>query len=284
MRFVFIDAEKATWPVTVMCWTLQVSPSGYYAWRQRPESAHDREDQRIGVLIGEAHARSRATYGSPRVHAVLKAKGIRTSRKRVMRLMKGLGLRGRRPRAFVRTTDSVPGAAAAADLIGRDFTAVAPNQKWVGDVTSLRTPEGWVYLAVLLDLYSRRVVGWAVSPVNDRKLALAALHAALVARRPPPGWIHHTDRGSPYLSEEYQKALEAAEARPSNSRRGNCLDNAAVESWNATLKCELGEVFDSLGDAERRLFDWIEGFYNPTRLHSANGDRSPAEYERAGVA
>lgn len=267
-----------------MCRVLKVSPSGYYAWRKRPESAHDREDLRIGVLIGEAHARSRATYGSPRVHAVLKAKGLKVSRKRIMRLMKGLGLRGRRPRAFVRTTDSVLGEPAAPNLINRDFTASAPNLKWVGDVTYLRTPEGWIYLAVLLDLYSRRVVGWALSPINDRKLALVALKSALIARRPAPGWIHHTDRGSPYLSEEYQKALEDADATPSNSRRGNCHDNAAMESWNATLKCELGEVFDSLADAQRRLFDYIEVFYNQTRIHSANGHCSPAEFERAGIA
>lgn len=284
MRFVFICAEKATWPVTVMCTVLKVSTSGYYAWRKRPESAHDREDVRLGVLIEEAHVRSRATYGSPRVHAVLRANGLRVSRKRVIRLMKGLGLRGRKPRAFVRTTESVPGAEAAPDLIGRDFTAVAPNLKWVGDVTYLRTPEGWVYLAVLLDLYSRRVVGWAVSATNDRKLALSALQAALVSRQPSPGWIHHTDRGSPYLSEDYQKALEGAQARPSNSRRGNCHDNAAMESWNATLKRELGEVFDSLGHTERSVFQYIETFYNTTRLHSSNGNRSPDEYERAGIA
>lgn len=151
-------------------------------------------------------------------------------------------------------------------------------------MTYLRTPEGWVYLAVLLDLYSRRVVGWALSPTNDRKLALTALQAALVTRQPAPGWIHHTDRGSPYLSEDYQKALEAAQARPSNSRRGNCHDNAAMESWNATLKRELGEVFDSLGHAEREVFNYIETFYNTLRRHSANGDRSPDAYERAGIA
>lgn len=284
MRFVFIRAEKATWPVTAMCRVLKVSPSGYYAWRKRPESAHDVDDMRIGVLVGEAHARSRSTYGSPRIHAVLKAKGLKVSRKRVVRLMKGLGLRGRRPRAFVRTTNSVRGQAAAPNLLARDFTASAPDRKWVGDVTYLRTPEGWIYLAVLLDLYSRRVVGWGLSPVNDHELALAALRSALLARQPRPGWIHHTDRGSPYLGEAYQQALVDARATPSNSRRGNCLDNAAMESWNATLKCELGEVFESLADAQRKLFDYIEVFYNQVRIHSANGHCSPAEFERAGIA
>ena len=226
--------------------------------------------------------------------------------------MKGLGLRGRKPRAFVRTTESVPGAEAAPDLIRRDFTADAPNTKWVGDVTYLRTslfPSGG------------RVVGWAVSPTNDRKLALSALHAALVSRQPAPGWIHHTVRSSPFLSDDYQKALEAAHARPSNSRSGNCYDNAAMERWNATLKrgrrrrrkraelaCGetrrqvarrtrpgvepgdkpgvslLGEVFDSLGHTERSVFQYIETFCNTTRLHSANCNRSPDEYERAGVA
>ena len=183
-----------------------------------------------------------------------------------------------------RPTCAAGGAEAAPDLIGRDFTAVAPNLKGVGDVTYLRTPEGWTCLAVLLNLYSCRVVGWALSLVNDRQLALRALRAAILVRQPAPGWIHHTDRGSPYPSEDYQKALEGAKARPSNGRRGNCLDNAAIESWNATLKRKLGEVFESFGHAQRRLFEWIEVFYNRDRIHSANGHRSPAEYERAGVA
>ena len=281
---VFIDVEKATWPVTVMCRILQVSPSGYYAWRNRPESAHDLDDLRIGVLIGEAFARSRSTYGSIRVHAALKANGLHVSRKRVMRLMRRLGLRGRTRRAFVVTTDSVKGAATADNLVARDFTATGPNQKWVGDVTYLRTPEGWIYLAIQLDLYSRRIVGWALSPVNDHRLALAALQAALHSRRPAPGLICHTDQGSPYVGAPYQKALAAVGAVCSMSRRGNCLDNAAMESWNATVKCELGEVFQSLGDAKRRLFDFIKVFYNQERLHSALGYQSPAAFERSAYA
>ena len=284
MKYAFIDVERANWPVAVMCRVLRVWPSGYYAWRRRGPSAHAQEDQRLSVLVRESHARSRAIYGSPRVHADLAAKGERTSRKRVVRLMRVADLRGRARRAFVHTTDSKHEQPVADNVLGRDFAATAPNQRWVGDVTYLRTPEGWVYLAVILDLYSRMIVGWAVSPLNDRTLALRALEQAVQRRRPPTGLLHHTDRGSPYASEDYQNALEASGFRGSMSRKGNCWDNAVMESWFNTLKVELGDRYESHADALRKLFDYIEAFYNQQRTHSSLGYVSPAAFERGAVA
>lgn len=267
-----------------MCRVLQVSPSGFYAWAKRPEAVHESQDRKLGVLVGEAHARSRQIYGSPRVHAQLQAHGTCVGKKRVARLMRELGLRGRVRRAYARTTDSDHGLPTASNLLNRDFTATKPNERWVGDVTYLRTPTGFLYLAVMLDLYSRKVVGWATSAVNDRRLALRALDQAIRRRRPTKGLLHHTDQGSPYASEDYQAVLDRAGIVCSMSRRGNCHDNAAMESWNATLKAELGETFESAGDAMRKLFDYIEVFYNEERLHSALAYVSPAQFERAALA
>jgi transposase InsO family protein len=284
VRFAFIDVEKATWPVVALCRALQVSPSGYYAWKMRPESARAVEDRRLRVRVGEAHQRSRATYGSPRLHAELHAQGLHVSRKRVARLMRELGVRGRSRRRFAQTTDSAHAHPTFPNVLARDFTASRPNERWVGDVTYLRTPQGWLYLAAILDLYSRRVVGWATSAVNDRRLAIRALQQAVRERRPSVGLLHHTDQGSPYASEDYQQALQAAGVTCSMSRRGNCIDNAAMETWFATLKSELGEAFASVSDAARELFDYIEVFYNRQRRHSALGYLGPAEFERQALA
>lgn len=179
----------------------------------------------------------------------------------------------------MRTTDSRGTQAPAPNLLARDFSAPAPDRRWVGDVTYLRTPEGFLYLAVILDLFSRFVVGWAISPLNDRRLALRALDMAVRRRSPAPGLVHHTDQGSPYASEDYQRALEGLEAAPSMSRRGNCLDNAAMESFFGTLKTELGEIFESATHAEREVFDYVEVFYNGRRRHSALGYLSPRDFE-----
>jgi transposase InsO family protein len=279
VKYAFIEAEKARWRVRPMCRALGVSTAGYYAWRRRPESERSKQDRQLGVLVSESHARSRTTYGSPRVHADLKAQGVKVSRKRVARLMAQHGLRGRVRRAHVRTTDSPAGAPPAKNLLDRDFTATRPNQRWVGDVTYLRTPEGWLYLAVILDLYSRMVVGWATSPVNDRMLALRALSMAIVHRKPDVGLLHHTDQGSPYASDDYQDALSRAGITCSMSRRGNCYDNAVMESWFGLLKAELGESFDSQEAAGRELFDYIEVFYNGVRRHGSLGFLSPRDYE-----
>ena len=281
MKFAFIDAERATVPVTALCRALKVSTSGFYAWQQRPASARAREDTRLRVLCREAHERSRQTYGSIRVHKALKNQGERLSRKRVVRLMQLEGIKGKRRRRFTRTTDSGHQFPVALNLLNRDFTPAKPNQSWAGDVTFLTTPYGFVYLAVIIDLFSRFVVGWSVSTVNDKKLALAALQMALKRRGRPNGLVHHTDQGSPYASEEYQRALHDSGIVCSMSRRGNCHDNAPVESFFGTLKTELGEQFESAADVKTKAFDYIEIFYNQQRMHSALGLESPADYERA---
>ncbi len=225
MRFALIEAEKAHYPVDVLCEVLEVSRSGYYAWRRRPAPARANEDEKLGVEIVAAHRRSRGTYGSPRVHADLRAKGLRVGKKRVARLMRDKGLAAKRKRRFRRTTDSNHDSPIAPNVLERDFTHEAPNQAWVTDVTYIFTTEGWLYLAVMVDLFSRRVVGWATSDTNDRFLALEALNQALHARRPRVGLVHHSDRGSPYASEDYRNALRDRGITASMSRTGDCWDS-----------------------------------------------------------
>ena len=283
MKFAFILAEKAELGVARLCRALSVSRSGFYAWHRRPESTHDVQDERLRVLIHEAHLKGRKKYGSPRVHRALKKQGIPVSRKRVIRLMQEDGLVGRARRRFKCTTDSNHNHPVAPNLLDRQFTATAANQRWVGDTTELLTPSGKLYLAVILDLFSRFVVGWALSAVNDRHLTLRALEMALRRRCPEAGLLHHSDQGSTYASEDYQDLLERHGITCSMSRRGNCLDNAVMESWNSTLKVELGEWFESAADAKAKLFDYIEVFYNETRMHSSIGYLSPAEFERGQV-
>jgi putative transposase len=283
VRFAFIQAEKAELGAGVarLCRVLGVSRAGYYAWCRRPQSDHDVEDERLKLLVHEAHAKGRRKYGSPRVYRALKKQGIRVSKKRVVRLMQEEGLVGRARRRFKHSTNSDHDRPVAPNLLDRKFTAGAPNQSWVGDTTELRIPNGKLYLAVILDLFSRFVVGWALSAVNDRHLTLKALDMALRRRCPGTGLLHHSDQGSTYASEDYQDVLEKQGITCSMSRRGNCLDNAAMESWNSTLKVELGEDFESPADAKTQLFDFIEVFYNQQRLHSSLDYMSPAEFERA---
>ena len=264
-----------------MCRQMGVSTSGFYAWRHRPQSAHDAQDERLKVLVHEAHRIGRTYYGSPRVHRALKKQHVRVSRKRVVRLMQEEGLVGRIRRRFRCTTDSDHQLPVATNLLGRQFTADAPNQRWVGDTTELLIPNSRLFLAVILDLYSRFVVGWALSAVNDRHLTIKALDMALRRRCPGAGLLHHSDQGSTYASEDYQDVLAAHGIVCSMSRRGNCYDNAAMESWNSTLKSELGERFESPADAKAKLFDYIEVFYNQVRMHSSIDYASPAEFERA---
>ena len=284
MKFEWIHAEKANWPVTKMCRALEVTTSGFYAWRKRPPSVRTREDERLRALVEESHRESRQNYGSPRVHRDLLALGERVSRKRVIRLMREGGLEGKVRRRWVTTTDSQHDQPVAPNVLAQDFEAAGPNERWAGDVTYLRTPDGWLYLAVILDLFSRRVVGWALSPFNDRRLALRALEMAVRRRRPHAGLVHHTDQGSPYASDDYQKVLDRYGMTCSMSRRGNCYDNAVVESWFGMFKTELGETFESFADAQFKVFDYIEGFYNSRRRHSALDYLSPAEFERRMVA
>jgi len=284
VKFAFIQAEKAELGVGRLCRALGVSRAGFYAWQRRPPSAHDVQDERLKVLVREAHQLGRGYYGSPRVHRALKKRHVLVSRKRVVRLMQEEGLVGRKRRRFRCTTDSKHTLPVATNLLDRDFTADAPNQRWVGDTTELLIPNGKLYLAAILDLFSRFVVGWAVSAINDRHLTLKALDMALRRRCPETGLLHHSDRGSTYASEDYQEVLERYGITCSMSRRGNCLDNAAMESWNSTIKSELGERFESPADAKAKLFDYIEVFYNQARMHSSLGYVSPAEFERALTA
>lgn len=281
MKFAFVDEEKAKLSVAALCRGLRVSKSGSYAWKRRPESARARDDRRLRVLCKEAHERSRRTYGGVRVHKALQKQGVAVSRKRVIKLMKLKGIAGKRRRRWTRTTDSQPGVVAAPNLLNRNFSPDEPNKSWAEDATFLRTPFGFVYLAVVLDLFSRFVAGWSVSAVNDRNLALAALPAALKRRCPGRGLLHHTDQGSPYTSEDYQCVLDDNGIVCSMSRRGNCYDNAAVESLFGTLKTELVEDFESAAHLKTQAFDYIEVFYNQQRMHSALGQESPADYERA---
>lgn len=288
MRFAFIQAEGAEKPpmgkVSELCRALSVSPAGYYAWRHRPDSQRSKDDLLLSLKVAEAHTRGRGKYGSPRVHRELKKQQLVIGRKRVIRLMQKQGLVDRPRKKFVVTTDSAHGLEIAPNILDREFTATGPNQKWVGDITYLRTPEGWVYLAVVLDLFSRFVVGWAVSPIIDRHLVIKALDMAQKRRGSAPGRLFHSDRGSQYASEDYRKALLEGGFTCSMSRKGNCHDNAVSESWFSTLKAELGEDFESHASLERQLFDFIEVFYNQERSHSTLGYVSPAQFEREPIA
>jgi len=281
MKFDFIASKEVAFPVVVMCQVLGVSKSGYYAAKKRRSSARAVEDVRLGIEVAVAHKRSRGIYGSPRVHLELRAQGVRIGKKRVERLMRERSLRGRRKRRFVHTTDSHHDDPIAPNILEREFHASAPNKAWVGDVTYIPTAKGWMYLAVLLDLFSRRIVGWATSEANDTALARAALDRALRTRRPPRGLIHHTDRGSPYASEEYRACLAAAGIVASMSRSGDCYDNAVAESFFSSLKSEWvdHEDYGASAAAHASIGDYIERFYNPTRRHSHLGYISPVEFE-----
>lgn len=284
MKFDFIAAEKAVYPVGVLCDVLEVSRSGYYAWTKREPPARALSDAQLKAEIAAVHRQSRGTYGSPRVHAELRSKGARVSRKRVERLMREDGIQARRKRPFRRTTDSNHTQPIAPNVLDRQFDVKAPNHAWVTDVTYIPTDEGWLYLAAILDLFSRRVVGWATSATNDRALALDALEHALRTRRPVAGLLHHSDRGSPYASEDYRAALARRGIVASMSRTGDCWDNAVAESFFATLKAELvdHERYPTRVAATASIGDYLESFYNPARRHSYLGYVSPVEFELKG--
>ena len=283
MRFNTVEAEKAYFPVRVLCQVLQVSVSGFYSWRKRGPSQRAREDEQLKVHIRAAHKASRGRYGSPRVQKELCAQDQHVGRKRVARLMKADGLAARRKRRFRRTTDSTHQHPVAPNLLDRQFTVDAPNAVWVTDITYIWTQEGWLYLAAILDLYSRKVVGWAVDESLERHLALDALAMALSNRRPARGLLHHSDRGVQYASDDYQKALKKDGLICSMSRKGDCWDNAVAESFFATRKAELVYLTEYRTRAEARasLFEYIEVFYNRQRRHSAIGYVSPSQFEIA---
>jgi putative transposase len=281
VRFRFIVAEKAEHSVTILCRCLRVTRSGFYAWQRRPESTHARDDRRLKVLVRASFEESTHRYGSPRIHEDLIEQHEHVSRKRVVRLMREDGLVARHRKRYKLTTMSDHDQPVAANLLDRRFEANAPNQRWVGDTTEFLIGEnGKLYLAAILDLFSRFVVGWAVSPVNDRHLTSQALEMALKRRCPESGLLHHSDRGSPYASADYQAMLTTHGITCSMSRRGNCYDNAVMEALFSSVKAELRERFDSRDEAKRELFTYIEVFYNQRRRHSTIGYRSPAAFER----
>ncbi len=280
--FRFIEAERANYPVSLLCRVLEVSRSGYYAFKGRPPSRRSLGDAALTERIRDAHHRSRRTYGYPRVHAELRSLGVECGRRRVARLMREAGLRGCMRGKRMSTTRRDDGAPPAPDLVGRRFIAAAPNRLWVADITYLPTREGFLYLAFILDACSRRVVGWAMSTRLGAELVADALRMALRRRRPPSGVVHHSDRGTQYTSLSFGERLEEAGVFPSMGRVGSALDNAMAESFVSTLKAEMGvRVFAGREAARVAAFDYIEGFYNPSRRHSSIGYVSPAEYERA---
>lgn len=274
---------KGEHPVGLLCEILAVSRSGYYRWQQRRPTKRQREDEVLGEQIAAAHARSRKNYGAPRIVEELREQGTSTSKRRCARLMKTRELQGRKKhRRRPRTTDSRHAHPPAENLLAKQPAPSGPNQAWMTDITYLETAEGWLYLAAILDVWSRRVVGWACGPTLHVSLVLAALHAALRQRQPPQGLLHHSDRGVQYACHDYAAALAAAGLVCSMSRRGNCYDNAAMESFWSTLKTETGldvSVPISRRAAELIVFDYIETFYNPTRRHSSLGYLSPVAYE-----
>jgi putative transposase len=284
VKFAFIAARDVAFPINTVCRLLGVTRSGFYAWVKRPRPARAKSDAQLAATVAAVHQRSRQTYGSPRVHRELRAHGVRVGKKRVERLMRENGIQGRSKRRYKRTTDSKHGGPIAPNLLARAITVTEPNRVWVTDVTAIATGDGWLYLAPMLDLHSRRVVGWAASASNDTDLALDALRRALRARRPPPGLLHHTDRGSPYASDDYRAELRANRVRRSMSRKGDCWDNAVAESFFATLRAEIVdyERYATRAAAMKSIGDYIDNFYNVERRHSHLGYLNPIEFELRG--
>jgi len=283
VRYEFIRAEKARYPVSLLCRVLRVARSGFYAWLSGGESKRELRDRKLLPLIREAFEASRQTYGSRRVHAELRARKVPCSRRTIERLMREAGIRPPRRRKFRKTTDSDHPYTTAANLLGRDFSSPEPNRRWSTDITYVWTMEGWLYLAVVLDLFSRRVVGWSMRKGLGRELVLSALQMALYGRSPGAGLLHHSDRGSQYASDDYQKELEERGIVCSMSRKGDCWDNAVVESFFATLKRDLieGCCFATRAQAMQAIFEYIEVFYNRQRRHSYLGYLSPEQFENA---
>lgn len=275
--------HRSDWPIRVMCRVLRVSRSGYYAWVGRPSSGRSQRRDRWQNVICQTHADSRGTYGSPRVHAALKRTGEMCCVNTVARIMRENGLKAKTKRKFKATTDSSHGMPVAKNLLNRGFVRHRANEVWVADITFIPTDEGWLYLATVLDLYSRRIVGWAMSDRMKSQLVIDALAMAIEQRRPPAGLIHHSDRGSQYASGAFQALLKAHGMTCSMSRKGEVYDNAVMESFFGTLKTELVHAarYATREQARAAIFDWIEVFYNRQRLHSTLGYKSPADFESA---
>ena len=282
MRFAFIDTWKKIWSVEFLCRVLQVSSRGFRAWKTRPISQTQRDDMVLLTHIREQHRLSLRSYGRPRMTEELQELGLNVGHRRVGRLMRENGIKVVRTRKHKVTTDSNHRFNIAPNLLDQDFSAIGPNQIWAGDISYIWTNEGWLYLAVVIDLYSRRVIGWAVSNRMKRDLAIRALDMAVALRQPPKGCIHHTDRGSQYCSGDYQKRLKQHGFLVSMSGKGNCYDNSMVETFFKSLKAELiwRQKWETRSQAEGAIFQYINGFYNPRRRHSSLGGKSPLAFER----
>jgi putative transposase len=277
-----VDQHSEEFSVSTMCRLLKVSRSGFYAWQCRPESRRTREDRSLLARIEAIHRKSREAYGTVKAWKELRARGVSCGRNRVGRLRKRAGIEAKRKRRFRVTTQSRHSFPIAANVLARRFAVDRPDRVWVGDITFIPTQAGWLYLAVLLDLYARRVVGWAMSRYIDTKLVSAALRMALARRRPKPGLIHHSDQGRQYAAGSYRQELSEHGIESSMSRKGDCFDNACAESFISTLKNELVHhvQFKTREEARTAIFEYIEVFYNRQRLHQTLGYRSPAEFER----
>jgi len=287
MRYRAIQEQDRRYPIRLMCRALAVSPAGYYAWRVRPESQRSRQNRTLRATIRVLHRESRETYGSPRIWDALVKQGHRIGEHRVARLMRQDGIRAKTVKKWRATTQSNHRLPVAENTLNRQFTVAAPNRVWAGDLTYVWTTEGWLYLAVILDLYSRRVIGWAMGQRLTVDLAERALTMALANRAPTAGLLHHSDRGSQYAATSYQQVLAAHGVTASMSRKGNCWDNACIESFFGTLKRELvyHRHYATRDEAKQDIFEYIEVFYNRKRRHSTLSYDSPAEYEaRAAVA
>ncbi|WP_243120817.1 IS3 family transposase [Pelotomaculum sp. FP] len=283
IAYKFINQHRFKFRVEKMCQVFGVSRSGYYAWLKRPESRRKIRNKELIKKIRKVHQISRGTYGSPRITRTLKKQGITCSRNRVARLMRENDIAAKTRRKFKATTNSKHHYPVAENIVNQNFTASHPNQVWVADITYVATDEGWLYLAAIEDLFQRKIVGWAMDSTMTRQLVLDALRQAVWRYRPSAGLIHHSDRGSQYASHEYQQALKDYEMNASMSRKGNCYDNACMESFFGTLKRELiyGTRFKTRAEARQAIFEYIEVFYNRVRLHSALGYMSPVEYEQS---
>lgn len=284
MIFSFIQEHQEVWPVTVLCDTLGVSPAGFYAWRKRPPSAQQQRRDALLVEIRAVHAEVKERYGSPRIHAELADGGVPCCVNTVAKLMHDNDIRAKSARKFRNTTDSNHPLPVADNVLDRQFDPQGPNEKWVTDITYIPTREGWLYLAVVEDLYSRMVVGWSMADTMTSRLVVDALEMAVQRRFPGEGLLAHSDRGSQYASEHYQRLLEKHGIACSMSGVGQCWDNAPMESFFASLKKELThhEDYQTRAEARASIFEYIETFYNPKRRHSSLGYVSPAEYEQAG--
>ena len=283
MRYDFVERHRGRWPVRTMCRVLAVSPGGYYDWRGRPKSDRAQKCEALVVAIEAVHSEVKACYGSPRIHAELVIRGHACCVNTVAKLMRQRGMVAKSKRKFRCTTDSNHDRPVAENVVNREFRPVAANRTWTADITYVATGEGWLYLAAVEDLYSRRIVGWSMGERIDSRLVVDALEMALARRLPGAGLVAHSDRGSQYASEHYQRLLAGHGIVCSMSRRANCWDNAPMESFFASLKKELtrGESFATRAEARAELFEYIEVFYNRLRRHSSLGYLSPAEYERA---